>query len=235
MKKRFNIFLYYLLFLYTVNLYPHSLGARTIYQQTGGPLTNDELRQAASTIGNPESELYNEEKYCEVLRRAINSPLVDEGDRIRAGFRLEIAAKNRPGNTASDFAFETREGETVRLHNVNSKNPILLLFYDPDCYHCIQTIDALKESDIASVAEVVAIYAEEDREIWEETNSTLPDNWTVGFALDPIQDDETYVFLTSPILYLLTPDKTVLLKDTTLSAVADALGITIKNPLADSK
>ncbi len=235
MRKQFNFFIYLPLLLCFFILSSGSLSAydKTLHQTHH--LTNEELHEAVATIGNPESILYNEEKYCEVLRKAIDSPLVDEGEKIRAGYRLSIAAKNRPGSPASDFSFETRDGKVKTLYHLNDNLPVLLLFYDPDCYHCLQTIDALKESDITSVADVVAIYAEEDREIWEDSNLLLPENWTEGFALDPIQEDETYVFLTSPVIYLLTPDKTVLLKDTTLSAVADRLGITIKNTLSESE
>lgn len=212
---------------------PDSMSAYSAAIPQTHHLTNEELYQAVSTIGNPESELYNEEKYCEVLRKAIDSPLIDEGEKIRAGYRLSIATKNRPGSPASDFSFETRDGKVTTLYSLKGSLPMLMLFYDPDCYHCLQTINALKESDITTVADVVAIYAEEDREIWEDNISLVPDNWMAGFALDPIQEDETYVFLTSPIIYLLAPDKTVLLKDTTLSAVADRLGITIKNTLSE--
>ena len=42
---------------------------------------------------------------------------------------------------------------------------------------------------------------------------------TVGFATDPIQEDETYYILSMPTIYLLDKNKTVLLKDTTLDKV----------------
>ncbi len=187
------------------------------------PLTEEELRKAEETLGNPESELYDEDKFCEVLRRALNSDLLNEADKLRATYRIEIASKNRPGTTASDFRFETRSGESLTLSGLKTSKPVVLLFYDPDCDHCVQTIAQLQQTDIPAKAEIVAIYAEDDRERWEETNSLLPEDWTVGFAIDPIQDDETYIFLTSPTLYLLDPQKTILLKDTTLSAIEEFL------------
>lgn len=186
-------------------------------------LTTEELRLAEETLGNPESDQYDEDKFCDVLRRAIDSDILNEADRLRATYRIEIAAKNRPGTTASDFNFETRNGEHCNILNLKTSKPILLFFYDPDCDHCMQTIAQLKQTDIPNKAEVVAIYAEDDRERWEETNSQLPEDWIVGYALDPIQDDETYIFLTSPTLYLLTPQKTILLKDTTLPAIDERL------------
>lgn len=186
-------------------------------------LTIEELRLAEETLGNPESDQYDEDKFCDVLRRAIDSDILNEADRLRATYRIEIAVKNRPGTTASDFSFVTRYGEHCNLIDLKTSKPILLFFYDPDCDHCMQTIAQLKQTDIPNKAEVVAIYAEDDRERWEETNSQLPEDWIVGYALDPIQDDETYIFLTSPTLYLLTPQKTILLKDTTLPAIDEML------------
>ncbi|MDE6335079.1 MAG: hypothetical protein K2L34_00780, partial [Muribaculaceae bacterium] len=186
-------------------------------------VTVEELRIAEETVGNPESDQYDEDKFCDVLRKAIDSDILNEADRLRATYRIEIAAKNRPGTTASDFNFLTRYGKHCNLLGFKASKPILLFFYDPDCDHCMQTIAQLKQSAVPDKAEVMAIYAEDDRERWEETNSQLPENWTVGYALDPIQDDETYIFLTSPTLYLLTPQKTILLKDTTLPAIEETL------------
>lgn len=187
------------------------------------PLTTEQLRQAEATIGDPESDQYDEEKFCEVLRMAVTSPLLNEADRMRAAYRLEIADKNRPGTIASDFTFETRSGESLRLLEIQSDKPILLMFYDPDCYHCMQTIGQLTTSNISESVTIVAVYADEDRELWEATANNLPEDWIVGMASDPVQEDETYIFITSPTLYYLSPDKTILLKDTTLSAISAML------------
>ncbi len=186
-------------------------------------ITLEKYREAETTTGNPESELYDEDEFCNILRQALASDILGEADKMRAEYRLEIAAKNRPGTPAADFKFESRDGKTESLHTLQTDKPILLLFYDPDCDHCMQTIADLKKRGISGMADVVAIYAEEDRQRWEETAEALPQEWTVGYALDPIQDDETYVFLSSPTVYLLDRDKKVLLKDTNIATVEKKL------------
>lgn len=188
-------------------------------------ITVEELRKAESTIGNPESEDYDEVAYCRILQEALEAGILNEADRIRAEYRLDVAAKNRPGDVAADFRFLLRGSDlqSTSLLALNTHKPILLLFYDPDCDHCMETIEKLKRTEIPELADIVAIYAEDDNERWAETTDSLPGNWTVGLALDPIQDDETYVFLTSPVIYLLTPEKQVILKDTTLPAVEKTL------------
>lgn len=188
-------------------------------------ITLEEFRKAQETIGNPESEQYDEEAFCQIMQKALDAGILEEADRMRAEYRLEVASKNRRGEIASDFRFLLRgaDKKNMNLHGLATDKPILLLFYDPDCDHCLQTITSLKNSEIPTYADIVAIYAEDDRERWSETADDLPEGWTVGFAIDPIQDDETYVFLTSPVIYLLDSDKRVILKDTTLPTVMKTL------------
>lgn len=52
---------------------------------------------------NPNSPILNEELYIPVLKYIINSSRVGEEDKMRPAFRLEMALKNREGNTATDF------------------------------------------------------------------------------------------------------------------------------------
>ncbi|MDE6422468.1 MAG: hypothetical protein K2K95_03495 [Muribaculaceae bacterium] len=203
------------------------LWASCLFQSTvfarSEAITIETYRQAEATTGNPESELYDEEAFCNILQQALKADILGEADKMRARYRLEIAAKNRPGTTTADFKFIARNGKTESLLSLQADKPILLLFYDPDCDHCMQTIADLKKKEISKKTKVVAIYAEDDRDRWEETNEALPQDWTVGFSLDPIQDDETYVFITSPTVYLLDSDKKVLLKDTNIDLVEKKL------------
>lgn len=143
----------------------------------------------------------------------------DEAALIREKYLKEIAEKNKPGTTAADFRFRLRNGETQKLHNVKSDKPILLLFYNPDCQNCHEVIENLSQSDLPNRLMVLAIDAEEDSELFEETKDELPAEWTVGFAIDPIDEEEVYVFLSIPTLFLLSPDKTVLLKETDISEI----------------
>ena len=70
---------------------------------------------------------------------------------------------------------------------------------------------------------IVAIDSEEDRELWDNTKDTLPDSWTVGFAIDPVQDDEIYVFEEMPTIFLLDKDKKIILKDATIQEIKNTI------------
>ena len=149
----------------------------------------------------------------------------DEAQEAREKYLREIAAKNKPGSTAADFLFELRDGSQTTLHEFSTQanSPILLIFYDPDCHHCLEVMQAIKDSSLSTQCRILAIDAEDDRDLWDASAQSLPENWSVGFALDPIQDDDTYVFLDSPTLYLLSPDKTVILKDTSLPEIESTI------------
>lgn len=147
-----------------------------------------------------------------------NNP-VDEAEILRASYLRMMEQKNSVGTQAADFRFVTRYGKEESLHNIISEKDMLLIFYDPDCDDCHAAIDSISKGNLVDKFDIVAIDSEEDRDRWEETAPTLPENWTVGFATDPIQEEETYYIMTMPTIYLLDKNKTVLLKDTTIEKI----------------
>lgn len=147
-----------------------------------------------------------------------NNP-IDEAEMLRSQYRQMMKQKNRVGTKAADFRFVTRDGKEKSLHNIISERDMVVVFYDPDCDDCHAAIDSISKGNLAERFDIVAIDSEEDRDRWEETAHTLPQNWTVGFATDPIQEEETYYIMTMPTIYLLDKNKTVLLKDTTIEDI----------------
>lgn len=174
---------------------------------------------ATSAFFSTDSPMRDENCYIFFLQEVLNSGIPGEADRERAKFRMEMAMKNRPGTLAHDFAFITREGKESRLLESLQNKHTLLLFYDPDCGHCSDTIETLRHSPIPEWLSVVAIDPETDRALWECSKDALPEEWTIGFAIDPIQDDETYVFPEMPTLYLLDSKGTVILKEATVNQI----------------
>ena len=103
---------------------------------------------------------------------------------------MEHLASLRVGTPAADFSFEIRDGR-----------PMLLLFYDPDCDHCMQTIAELSGSELLNGAVargdlvVVAVYAGfdgSDRAAWLRTLNRLPSVWTVDFDRGTIYTRDLY-------------------------------------------
>lgn len=172
----------------------------------------------------PNSPMRNEEYYIIFLEELLRLPSLSESERIRPQYQLEMAKKNRPGTRASDFRFIDSKGIKRTLHKIHGDN-ILLLFYDPECTHCWEILQQVHESQVIkqSVADgrltVLAVYAEGNRTLWNDTKHAMPRQWNVGFVTDKILENEKYSLPAMPVLYLLDHDKTVLLKDAPFSAI----------------
>ena len=170
-----------------------------------------------------DSPLFNEEYYQLFADALVAAPL-PHTKRLRIEAQRTAMRKNRVGTPAADFTFETRDGQRLRLSEAAPGRPILLLFYDPDCDHCMQTIAELSGSPLLNGAiargdlVVVAVYAGfdgSDRAAWLRTLDRLPSAWTVGFDLGTIYTRDLYVLRNLPALYLLDASRRVILKDAT--------------------
>ena len=183
-------------------------------------------------LDDPNSPMRNEEYYILFLEEYLRLPGLSEYDRMRPAYQLEMAKKNRPGAIAADFAYIDRNGGKRTLHSTSGKR-IMLLFYDPECDHCSAILQQLYESSLLrelidrKKLIVLAIYTEGNRELWNETKDSMPQEWYVGMDADGIFEHEIYALPAMPIIYLLDKDKTVLLKDTNQSTLEDYLSKTL--------
>lgn len=175
-------------------------------------------------LDDPNSPMRNEEYYTLFLKELLRLPNLSEQERIRPAYRLKTAKKNRPGTIATDFFYTDRNGKRRTLHRTPGKR-LLLLFYDPACSHCTEILDRIHESPRLArlVADkklnILAVYTEGDRELWETTKSAMPREWTIAIDESHIVERELYSLPAMPVIYLLDRDKTVLLKDPSLELI----------------
>ena len=169
-------------------------------------------------LGDPSSPVRNEGVYIRFLNTLLDVDSIPAVVRDVAAERLRVAMLNRRGTLANDFRFEDREGARRSLYGIES--PItLVVFYDPECSHCPAILNAIAANKAVNAAvdegrlTVVAIYAEGKRDVWRKSLGDMPANWTVGYDLSAILDNELYDLPAMPTLYLLNADKRVLLKD----------------------
>lgn len=166
-----------------------------------------------------DSPMMSEEIYILFLEQIVSSEALDETHKVRPRAQLTAALKNRPGMKVPDFDFVTREGEERSLYGIERAREKLLIFYDPDCTHCMQVISELKTNDLikglssSGKLEVLAIYSGEDRDFWQQNADMLPSEWTVGYEDGTVQDEELYVIRELPTLFLLDEENNVLLKE----------------------
>lgn len=168
---------------------------------------------------DPNSPMRDEELYILFARRMLGSGMLDDAGRMRMEAYLEEAVKNRPGSRAADFAYITRGGEKATLHTTAPGRTLLLIFYDPDCTHCAETIgrlgndaEIIRQIDEGSLA-VLSVYPDDNTDLWQSTTGTLPDRWIVGRAESPDDISDLYSIPATPVIYLLDPNRRVIAKD----------------------
>jgi hypothetical protein len=164
---------------------------------------------------HPNSEIRDEELYSVAIDKAIDEPTMPQAERERYLFQKRIIAKNNPGRPASDFNFVTLSGTKMHLYGIRSHYTILVLF-DPECGHCMETLDMMKKSPVINTpgVKVVAIMAENNRAKLERGQSELLSEWIAGYdSGEEIMNGLLYDLRPSPSLYLLDSSKRVIIKD----------------------
>jgi thiol-disulfide isomerase/thioredoxin len=168
----------------------------------------------------PNSPMLNEEFYELFLPPLIDSKLTGEAERSTLLFRSRCINMNRRGTRAANFSYTDTAGRMHSLHYTDTAGaPMLLIFFDPECEHCQESLQQLSESATAQqlVADgrltILAVYAVGDKSTWRQSQLNLPSQWIVGFDETGIEDRDLYVLRATPTCFLLDADKTVLMKD----------------------
>ena len=139
--------------------------------------------------------------------------------------------KNRVGTVAEDFAYalSDKDSPVFRLHDLKAER-LILLFFDPECLHCRQLIDQMKQSPTLNAQQqsgrlkILTIYPYADVEAWRERVGILSANWINSYNPESsILSDELYELKITPALYLLDGQKRVIVREGGLSEVEQAL------------
>lgn len=179
---------------------------------------------------DPNSPFRNEEYYLPVLQEVVNSPLLTEERRSRYGFQQEMARKNRVGESANDFTYTVSSGQSFRLYDLKSEYT-LLMFTNPGCSTCAAVTERLKESkelkDALSMNSpsrtmitILALSPDNDYAEWSAHLPEMPLQWVYAYDKSgEIMTKRLYDIKAFPSLYLLSKDKKVILKDTSIEAI----------------
>ena len=183
---------------------------------------------------DPNSPFRNEDLYGPYAESLSKCEFLDEGKRRAYGYDAKMCALNRTGNKAADFRFEDKSGRVRRLYDVKVDFTVLF-FSNPGCEACMEIINSLKGTpQIAALISsgkvaVLNIYIDEDLEAWRSYMPIYPDEWFNGFDPDfVIRTDVLYNVRAIPSLYLLSKDKTVIMKDAVTERVIDYLRSCLK-------
>lgn len=150
----------------------------------------------------------------------------------RARYRLAEIERNRPGSMAPGFELESIDGGTIAFRPGTGGRVAVLMFYDPDCDHCGDVIEAMRADMGLSRAigsgeiRMIAAYIGTDYELWQRHAVTLPANWEIGIDRKmKIDSEDLYVVRATPSIYLIGREGEIILKDSDFAHLAEALGL----------
>lgn len=188
------------------------------------------LQMMEDYLYNPNSPFHNEGLYALFLERMLKSEFVDEARKSSLKFSLDLISRNCPGKVATDFVYFLPDGSRHSLAQTRAKNNrLLLVFYDPECPSCHETMQEmvadgmLAEAVKAGKLTVLAVYTEGNQEVWKRTLGDLPQGWTVGSDHETVKQGALYDLKAMPSLYLLDGTKRVLLKDAPYAKIREEI------------
>ncbi len=178
---------------------------------------------------DPNSPLRNEDYYRPFVEARSRSGLVSPEMRGTDAVTARNCSLNRVGTKAADFRFSDSRGRSYTLYGIKAAKT-LLFFSNPGCHACKSIIESLKaypemEPMIASgELAVLNIYIDEDLGEWYNYMPIYPSSWYNAYDPDyAIRTDRLYDVRAIPSLYLLSRDKTVLMKDAPTEKVLPAI------------
>lgn len=130
---------------------------------------------------------------------------------------------------ANNFVYTQADGTQHALYALQSEM-ILLYFYDPTCEECHALMEQLNESEFVNqlIADnrlsILAVYPEDDMEIWEPYVSRVPSTWINGYDKGAtVHSEGLYFFISTPVLYLLDEEKNICIQTTSFEAIEQEL------------
>ncbi|MDE5471717.1 DUF5106 domain-containing protein [Elizabethkingia meningoseptica] len=178
---------------------------------------------------NANSPLRNDVYYVPVLEYLVSTPHLNDTEKIRYKMLLELVDKNMPGSVATNFEFVDVSGTNQSLHKVKGLNK-LLIFYDPECSHCAQTIQEMKQDSRISTLvdngklQVIAICPVGELNVWQAYQKNIPNKWINGFdKKGDVTRKRLYDIKAFPTIFLIDGNNKVVLKDVDLVKVLNKL------------
>ena len=185
-----------------------------------------------TVLHDPNSPYRNDEYYIPVLEAILESPHLDEYERIVPTFDLEIARKNRIGQLCNNIEYTMSNGRKGWLHDIDADYTILM-FSNPGCPMCKEIMDEITASPIINeLTEIgriktISIYPDEDIDTWRAYLDEMPELWIKAYDDGmKISQEQSYNLNAIPSLYLLDNQKHVIIKDgTSVAHIEDMIAM----------
>jgi hypothetical protein len=176
---------------------------------------------------DPQSPYKNDELYVPVLQAVVASPMLDEVEKTRPRYLLNMELKNRPGEPATDFTYTLKDGRERRMYDIKADYTILFFNY-PDCPGCklakADIVNAPFVSRLGKRLAFLAVYPNDDDHLEMWKSAPYPDFMINSYDKSAtVLKKNLYDLKASPTIYLLDKDKKVILKDTGLEQIGQYL------------
>lgn len=120
---------------------------------------------------------------------------------------------------AEDFAAVTAEGQEMKLSDLPKGRLTILMFFDPDCGACRQSLFGLKHSSLVNqliseeVLQVMTVHVGYEERLWREMLSDMPETWIKTTQKTEMRDSKCYDLSSLPALYLLDADRKIMVRE----------------------
>jgi len=180
-------------------------------------------------LNHPNSPLRNDLYFEQVLKIYQFSDSLNETDKLRDKLLLDLIQKNQVGAPAADFVFTDAKGGSKQLYSYQASYK-LLVFYDPNCSHCNEVLNQIKQNDALNklveqgVIKVITIDLIGNFEDWKAYQNNIPSTWVNGYdKTRRILTKNVYNIVAYPTIYLMDKENMVLLKDVYFSDIESYL------------
>lgn len=205
--------------------------AWTLLQKTSADTVTYSLliNIAEKYLYTPESPMYNDEIYRIFAHHVAMAKATSTTQQARAAAQVHDIDLNRTGTQFTEFAYTDTHGRNTSLRHTPVNNRLLLVFYDPDCDNCRETLSEMFDNPAITHAirknelTVLAIYTGPNHKAWETTTAYFPATWIVGYEPGTLETDDKISLPTLPAIYILDSQYTVLAKNLNLERLTKAI------------
>ena len=131
---------------------------------------------------------------------------------------------------AEDFMVTRADGQNMRFYDLPKGKLTVLVFFDPDCAACRQSLFALKHSSLVNeligeeVLQVMTVHVGYDCEphsdlqvrekrLWQDMLKDMPETWMNTTAITEMRDSKCYDLSSLPAIYLLDADRKMMVHE----------------------
>ncbi len=167
----------------------------------------------SGNYSNPDAFLYMAEKYF--LTDLI--PWVNDGFKSKLKRYIQNLRKVTINETFPSLTLYTSEDKAITFPD-NSKKKTIILFWDPECNHCVEYLFKLKEAiePYEKKLVVYTILTGKNIEKWKNTTTQLYTKWIHLYDKKLLNDFIEELFLyNTPQLFLLDENQKIIAKDLT--------------------